>query len=80
MKKVNVYTACINASGEADLVHNVVECTQEQYERGEHYYLAEDLVIEDGYEGLNGNFISYDDHEVKNLLRTIQFFNKEDTI
>ncbi len=42
--------ACLNANGEPDFWFCIVRCTQEQYDNAEHYVLAENKSIQEGYE------------------------------
>jgi hypothetical protein len=49
--EIKCVVACRNASGESDFYFCKVECSEEQYDVGDHYELAEDSAREEGYEG-----------------------------
>ena len=51
--------ACINSNGEPDLYFCIVECTEEQYNNGEHYDRANGQCDEDGYDSL----LAYDEND-----------------
>lgn len=48
---VKCVVACRNASGESDFYFCKVKCSQDQYDVGEHYDMAENHAREEGYEG-----------------------------
>ena len=51
--------AAINAAGEPDLFFVKVECTDEQYNDGEHYVAAKRAAEDDGYEPV----LAYDEDD-----------------
>jgi hypothetical protein len=48
--KIKCVVACVNAQGEPDFCCVIVECSQEQYELGEHYDRARQAASDGGYE------------------------------
>ena len=48
---VKCVVACHNASGEPDLYFCKVNCSEADYEVGEHYEIAEGEATEQGYSG-----------------------------
>ena len=57
----NMIVACYNAGGEPDLFFVKVECTEEQYENGEHYGAAERAAWDEGYE--SDQMVSFDQND-----------------
>lgn len=51
--------SCINSNGDSDLYFIVIECTEEQYNIGEHYDAAKAQCEEDGYEA----YLAYDEND-----------------
>ena len=49
---IKCVVACANASGEPDFFFCRVECSEQDYEVGEHYDIAEGFAREEGYCGL----------------------------
>jgi hypothetical protein len=49
-KRIAIVTACTRADGLPDFAITNVEVTQEEYEHGVHYDLAEQLLAEQEYE------------------------------
>jgi hypothetical protein len=49
--ETKVVVASFNASGEPDFYFCKIECTEQQYNNGEHYERAEKAASENGYEG-----------------------------
>jgi len=49
--EIKCVVACRNAEGASDFYFCKVECSEEQYDVGDHYELAEDWAREEGYEG-----------------------------
>ena len=49
--KIKCVTACYNAHGEPDFHFCIVDCTQEQYDAGDHYIEANTAALHAGYEG-----------------------------
>jgi hypothetical protein len=47
---VRCMVAAINSSGDADFYFVKVDCSEEQYELGEHYDAAENQAVKEGYE------------------------------
>lgn len=57
-----VVVACVNASGQADLVPYVVRCTDDQIDEGAHYVIATQAAEEDDYESPMVVFDHTDSH------------------
>lgn len=57
---IKCVVACRNAEGVSDFYFCRVECSQEQYDVGEHYERAEEMARSDGYEG---PFVVYDEND-----------------
>lgn len=51
---IKCIVACYNANGESDFCFVKVECTQTQYNIGDHYEAAKTFAFDEGYEGTNG--------------------------
>jgi hypothetical protein len=51
-RTIKVVAACTNAGGEPDFTFVKVECSEAEYNLGEHYDAARDAFVENGYEGL----------------------------
>lgn len=66
VQKHVVMVAGTNANGEADFHQATVFVTQIEYDLGEHYDRAEASADEAGFEG---DFVCFDQHESRNLLR-----------
>jgi hypothetical protein len=49
--EIKCVVACRNASGESDFFFCKVECSQNQYDVGDHYDIAEDAARDEGYDG-----------------------------
>jgi len=49
-KEVRVIVACVNASGQSDLVPLLASCTVEQIENAEHTQAAQDYLLTLDYE------------------------------
>ena len=50
MTEHKLIVAALNANGEPDFFYCKVSCTDEQYDNGDHYVLAESLAVKEGYE------------------------------
>jgi hypothetical protein len=57
---INCVVACRNAEGVPDFYFCKVECTQDDYDVGLHYELAEEAAYADGYEG---SMVVYDEND-----------------
>jgi len=57
---IRTIIACTNANGEPDLTFVKVTCTQEQFDAGYHYELAEIWALGEGYEG---PFVAFDEYD-----------------
>jgi hypothetical protein len=64
-RRVTIVTACMTAAGSPTFVLNEVEVTQEDYENGVHYYLAEADLLVAGYEE---PYVHFDDREAPPFL------------
>lgn len=49
--EVKCVVACHNASGEPDLFFVKVECSEVDYDHGDHYEKAESAAYDEGYSG-----------------------------
>lgn len=49
MKTIRCVVACFDASGKPDFFCCTVECTEQEYEIGEHYTCAKQFTEEQGY-------------------------------
>jgi hypothetical protein len=58
-KQVKCIVSCLNSNGEPDLYFIVIECTDEQYNDGDHYDAAKAQCEEDGYE----SYLAYDEND-----------------
>lgn len=63
--EIKCVVACRNASGESDFYFCKVECSEEQYDVGDHYELAEDSAREEGYEG---PMVAFDENDGPDFL------------
>ena len=59
-----VAVACTNANGSAELFIAEVEATQDQHDLGEHYDMARQMAIDEGYEE---PFVCFDQEEIAAL-------------
>lgn len=66
-KMVRCIVACTNSQGTPELVPVVVECTQAEYDEGDHYDAARDHVTENGYEG---DFVVFDENDKALIVGT----------
>ena len=57
---INCVVACRNCEGVPDFFFCKAECSQEEYDVGKHYDIAEDAAREEGYEG---SFVVYDEND-----------------
>ena len=64
-RTVVVVTACMNADGTPDFALNEVEVSQEEYENGVHYLLADDRVADAGYDE---PYVHFDEFEMPAFL------------
>ena len=64
-RSIAIVTACTDANGSPDFVLNTVQATPEEIANGIHYYLAEALLLEDGYEP---PFVHFDEDEAPDFL------------
>lgn len=48
--KIKCIVAAINASGSPDLFFTIVECSQSEYDNGDHYDMADLKAEQEGYE------------------------------
>jgi len=63
--KIKCVLACHNASGEPDFYFCIVQCSETEYQLGQHYDVAESFAKEQGYEG---PFVLFDEHESPDWL------------
>jgi hypothetical protein len=63
--KIKCVIATTTASGSPYFDFCIVECTQAQYDLGQHYDSAEDYACEEGYEG---DMIVYDENDGPKFL------------
>lgn len=61
-----VWTACYDSAGAPTMQRCSVKVTQEQYDLGEHYDMAEDILSEGDYEG---PFVHFDRTEVGDIVQ-----------
>jgi hypothetical protein len=73
MRTLRIAVACRNASGMSDLPVFPVIVTPEEYDRGKHYNLAENMAMDGGYER---PFISFDDTERGAILLAAQLLSQ----
>ena len=64
-RQIAIVTACMTCDGTPTLVLNEVAVTQEEAQNGDHYYLAEARLLEDGYEE---PFVHFDEDEAPAFL------------
>ena len=57
---IKCVVACRNAEGVSDFYFCKVDCTQEEYDNGSHYELAENSAISEGYEG---PYVAFDEND-----------------
>ena len=62
---VKCVVACHNAGGEPDLYFVKVDCQESEYDVGQHYEMAEESAIEDGY---SGPMVVFDENDGPNSL------------
>jgi hypothetical protein len=62
---VKCVVACRNAEGASDFYFCKVECSQDQYDNGEHYEIAEYQARSEGYEG---PMVAFDENDGPNFL------------
>lgn len=58
--EIKCVVACRNCEGVPDFYFCKVKCSQEQYDNGEHYEIAEDAASKEGYEG---PLLAYDEND-----------------
>ena len=58
-KQIKCIVSCINSNGEPDLYFIVIECSEDQYDNGDHYDAAKGQCEEDGYEP----YLAYDEND-----------------
>lgn len=58
-KVLRCVVAATNSNGEPDLYFIKIHCTEEQYDRGEHYIAAKQAAEDEGYE----SFLAYDEND-----------------
>lgn len=73
-----VAVACIDSNGSSTMVGYDVECTREQYDDGEHFDMAIELAENDGYTGVSGQFICFDDAEQGSITRMAETIRKKE--
>ena len=68
MRQERVVVACTNSNGEPDFYFCKVNCTDQQYENGEHYEVAKRAALDNDYDG---QMVAYDDacYAGKNLMK-----------
>jgi hypothetical protein len=64
-KRIAIVTACTRADGLPDFAITNVEVTQEEYENGVHFDLAEQLLAEQDYEK---PFVHFDQYDAPDFL------------
>ena len=57
---IKCVVACINSNGEPDLYALKVQCTEDQYNFGDHYKRAREAADENGYDSSD---IVFDEHD-----------------
>lgn len=57
---IECVVACRNAEGVSDFYFCKVECSESEYDIGEHYDIAENAALEEGYEG---PFVVFDEND-----------------
>ena len=57
--QIKCIVSAINSNGEPDLYFTVIECSQVQYDSGEHYDAAIGQCNEDGYDA----YLAYDEND-----------------
>jgi hypothetical protein len=67
-RKVKVAVGCTGHNG-PDLFFVVVDCTQEQYDNGEHYEAAQGIVMENNYVG--GPYWCVDENDPAKAVLTL---------
>jgi hypothetical protein len=63
--EIKCVVACRNAEGSSDFYFCKVECSQEEYDYGDHYDKAEDAARDDGYEG---PMVAFDENDGPDFL------------
>jgi hypothetical protein len=58
--QIKVVVSCRACDGTPDFFATTIECSQEDYDEGEHYELAADRACEAGYEEIS---ICYDEND-----------------
>lgn len=74
-KAVKVVVAAVNANGEPDLFFTEVNVTPEMLSNGDHYELAKDVAIDEGYEE---PMLAFDasDSAAHRLIKAVEWFAK----
>lgn len=74
MLTIRCVLACRNSEGAPDLFPAIVDCTQEQYDNGEHYEAVESSASEAGYEE---PYLCFDENDKKNLIALFDWENPD---
>jgi hypothetical protein len=64
-RPITIVTACMRSDGLPDFALTEVEVTQEEFENGVHYVLAEERLDDRGYEE---PYVHFDEHEGPSFL------------
>jgi hypothetical protein len=59
MLNIKCIAAVVNANGESDFYFAIIQCSQEQYDNGQHYSAMCDAAEKEGYEF----YLAYDENE-----------------
>jgi len=62
---IKCVVACRNAEGASDFYFCKVECSQDEYDVGKHYEIAEEQAADEGYEG---PMVVFDENDGPNFL------------
>ena len=74
---INCVVACRDSNGSPDLYALRIQCTEDQYENGDHYERAKEAVEENGYEASDIVF-DENDHVFKVMFQ-VDFIDWETT-
>lgn len=58
--KIRMIVACTNAQGAPDFFCCIVQCSEDEYEAGDHYDRAKAAAREDGY---SGELVAFDEYD-----------------
>lgn len=60
IKKIKCVVACFDSQGKPTFFPCIIECTEQEYEIGEHYCMAREKAREAGYEN---SMVVFDQHD-----------------